>query len=87
MVNQSVLVVDDEAIVRESIRDWLKDAGYEVATAESGEEALQMVDRQDFSVMVLDIRLSGKTGIEVLKDVKSHRPWVKSIIITAYPSE
>ena len=39
MVSKPILVVDDEPIVRESIRDWLKDAGYQVATAESGEEA------------------------------------------------
>ncbi len=83
----NVLVVDDEAIVRESIRDWLKDAGYDVATAESGEEALESVAKQDFGVMVLDIRLPGKTGIDVLKEVKAQRPWMKSIIITAYPSE
>lgn len=43
MQKNSVLIVDDEAIVRESIRDWLKDAGYGVATAESGEEALELL--------------------------------------------
>jgi DNA-binding NtrC family response regulator len=81
-----VLVVDDEPIVRESIRDWLEDAGYQVATAETGEEALEMVEKQDFSVMVLDLRLPGKTGITVLKEVKAVKPQIKSIIITAYPS-
>ena len=86
MLENSVLIVDDEPIVRESIRDWLKDAGYQVATAESGEEALEMIERQDFSVVVLDIRLPGQTGITVLKEVKAQRPWIKSIIITAYPS-
>ena len=86
MQENSVLIVDDEPIVRESIRDWLKDAGYQVATAETGEEALEMVEKQDFSVMVLDLRLPGKTGITVLKEVKTQRPWIKSIIITAYPS-
>ncbi len=86
MQKNSVLIVDDEAIVRESIRDWLKDAGYGVATAESGEEALELIEKQDFSVMVLDIRMPGKTGITVLKEVKAQRPWIKSIIITAYPS-
>jgi len=78
MQENSVLIVDDEPIVRESIRDWLKDAGYQVATAETGEEALEMVEKQDFSVMVLDLRLPGK--------IKTQRPWIKSIIITAYPS-
>ncbi len=86
MEENSVLIVDDEPIVRESIRDWLKDAGYRVATAESGEEALELIEKQDFSVMVLDIRMPGKTGITVLKEVKAQRPWIKSIIITAYPS-
>jgi sulfite reductase subunit B len=86
MQENLVLIVDDEPIVRESIRDWLKDAGYQVATAETGEEALEMVEKQDFSVMVLDLRLPGKSGITVLKEVKTQRPWIKSIIITAYPS-
>ncbi len=83
----SVLIVDDEAIVRESIKDWLQDIGYEATTAESGEEALEMMKKQDFAVVILDIRLPGKTGLEVLKEIKGVKPGIKSIIITAYPSE
>ncbi len=86
MANKPILIVDDEPIVRESIRDWLKDAGYEVVTAESGEEALELIAKQDFSVMVVDIRLTGITGIKVLKEVKAMRPEIKSIVITAYPT-
>ena len=86
MSKKPILIVDDEPIVRESIRDWLKDAGYQVATAETGEEALEMIKKQDFSVIVLDIRLPGQTGITVLKQVKVLKPEIKSIIITAYPS-
>jgi len=82
-----ILVVDDEAIVRESIRDWLENAGYQVATAESGEEALKMIEKQDFGVMVLDLRLPGMHGLKVLKEVKAKRPDIKSIIITAYPAD
>lgn len=87
MASKPILIVDDEAIVRESIRDWFKDAGYEVLTAETGEEALEMVNKQDFSVIVLDIRLPGQTGISVLKQVKALKPEIKSVIITAYPTE
>ena len=86
MVNKPILVVDDEPIVRESIRDWLKDAGYQVATAETGEEALEMIKKQDFGIVILDVRLPGQTGITVLKQVKALKPEIKSIIITAYPS-
>ena len=81
-----ILVVDDEAIVRESIRDWLKDAGYEVSVAESGEEALKLIQKQNFGVMILDLRLPGMSGIDVLKKVKLTQPSIKSIIITAYPT-
>ena len=86
MTNKPILIVDDEPIVRESIKDWLKEAGYQVVTAESGEEALELIEKQDFSVIVLDVRLPGKTGITVLKEVKALKPEIKSIVITAYPS-
>jgi sulfite reductase subunit B len=87
MQKHSVLIVDDEPIVRESIRDWLKDAGYNVSTAQDGEEALKLAEKQDFSVLITDIRLPGQSGLSVLKLIKDKRPWIKSIIITAYPSE
>ncbi len=86
MVRGPVLIVDEEPIVRESIAHWLKDAGYQVATAESGEQALEMIAKQDFGVMVLDLRLPGKSGLEVLKEIKAAKPQIKSIIISAYPS-
>jgi DNA-binding NtrC family response regulator len=86
MDSRPVLVVDDEPIVRESIRDWLKNAGFEVVTAETGEEALEIVGRQDISVMILDVRLPGKTGIRVLKEAKALKPQIKTIMISAYPS-
>jgi DNA-binding NtrC family response regulator len=86
MATKPILIVDDEPIVRESLRDWLKDAGYKVATAETGEEALVLVEKQDFSVILMDVRLPGKTGVTVLKEVKALKPGIKSIIITAYPS-
>jgi DNA-binding NtrC family response regulator len=87
MQKKQVLIVDDEPIVRESIRDWLLDAGYNVETAESGEEAEKLMEKQDFGVVIMDIRLPGKTGIAVLRDIKSIKPDIKSIVITAYPSE
>jgi DNA-binding NtrC family response regulator len=82
-----ILVVDDEAIVRESIGDWLKSAGYQVQTAETGEEALELIKKQDFAFMILDIRLPGKSGIDVLKEVKGIKPEIKTVIITAFPSQ
>jgi len=81
-----VLIVEDEAIMRESLRDWLKDGGYEVETAKEGEEALEKIGKKEFSVAVLDLRLPGKDGLEVLKEATEKDPKIKGIVITAYPS-
>jgi len=81
-----VLIVDDEATMRDSLRDWLTDSGYRVETAEEGEEALEAIAKQDFGIAILDLKLPGKDGIEVLKEAKTKRPQLRSIIITAYPS-
>ncbi len=82
-----ILIVDDEAIVRDSIGDWLRTANYQVETAETGEEALEMVEKKEYSILILDVRLPGKSGIDVLREVKASKPYIKSIIITAFPSE
>ena len=81
-----ILIVEDEVIMRESLRDWLTDEGYHVETAEEGEEALKTIAERDFGVVILDLRLPGKDGIEVLREAKEKRPQLKGIIITAYPS-
>jgi DNA-binding NtrC family response regulator len=81
-----VLIVEDETIMRESLRDWLKDGGYEVETAKEGEEALEKIGKKEFSVAVLDLRLPGKDGLEVLKEATEKDPKIKGIVITAYPS-
>jgi DNA-binding NtrC family response regulator len=81
-----ILVVDDEAIVRESIRDWLNEAGYQAETAETGEEALGMIEKKDFGIMILDYRLPGRSGVDVLREMKATKPQTKCIVITAFPS-
>ena len=81
-----ILIVEDEAIMRESLRDWLTDGGYQVETAEDGEAALKTIAERDFDIVILDLRLPGKDGIEVLRQAKEKRPQLKGIIITAYPS-
>lgn len=80
----TVLIVEDEAIVRDSLRDWLKDT-YQVSTAETGEEALNLVEKQDFDILIIDVRLPGKNGLQVLSEVKEAKPQTKCIVITAYP--
>lgn len=81
----SILIVDDEAIVRESLRDSLKHA-HNVAIAETGEEALELIQKQEFDIIIVDLKLPGKSGLEVVKEARDINPYIRSIIITAYPS-
>jgi len=69
----SVLIVDDEAGIRESLREIFEDEGYEVFTAEAGEEAIQMIDSIPVDLVFLDIWLPDRDGIEVLEDIKTRR--------------
>jgi DNA-binding NtrC family response regulator len=81
-----ILVVDDEASIRESLKDWFLDAGYQVETAPDGEEALKLIGEKDFSLLILDLKLPGRDGIEVLREARRISPGLRGVIITAYPS-
>lgn len=65
-----ILIIEDKAIMREFLRDWLTDGGYQVETAEEGEEALKTIAEQDVGVVLLDLGLPGKDGLEVLRGAK-----------------
>lgn len=83
---RGILVVDDELIMRESLGGWLKRSGYRVDCASNGHEALEMVKRNDYDLVFLDIRMPDMSGIEVLKTVKNLYPHILIVMITAYGS-
>jgi two-component system response regulator AtoC len=79
-----VLVVDDEDIVRESLRDWLEGVGYDVETAESGEEALRIIKKKKLKIMIADLVMPGINGIELMNESKKIVPSIATVIITAH---
>jgi two-component system, NtrC family, response regulator AtoC len=81
-----VLVVDDEAIMRESMRDWLIDAGYDVSAADSGIEALEIIRNEKPDVAVIDLVLPGMDGLELFREARRIQPDIQVVIITAYSS-
>ena len=84
---RKILLVEDEAILRESLRDWLIEDGYDVECVESGEEALEIIKKEEFGVIVLDLKLPGIDGLQVFEEAKELKPETKGVIITAYPSK
>jgi len=81
-----ILVVDDEAIIRDSLRDWLSDAGYQVFTAENGHQALEIMEKERLGIVIADLVMPGMDGIELMKTAKEINPNIEVIIITAYGS-
>ena len=86
MAEQStVLVVDDEIGPRESLRAILK-SDYQVLVAAEGEQAVHFVEQQPVDVVLLDLRMPGLSGIQVLEKIKAINPSIEVIVVTGYAS-
>jgi DNA-binding NtrC family response regulator len=79
-----VLVVDDEEHLRRVVQVQLQQIGYQVETAANGAEALAALERGQFALMLVDMRMPGMSGLELLKRVRAENPEVVVIILTAY---
>jgi len=82
----NIMIVDDEKIVRESLFHWFAKLGHTVEKASSGFEALEILEKNPFDVLFVDIRMPEMSGIELLEKVKTEYPETVVIIITAYGS-
>lgn len=81
---KKILVVDDEANIRELYREELEDMGYEVTTAADGAEALAVIDTTKFDLVTLDMRMPDIDGIETLRRMKEKDSTLPIVICTAY---
>jgi DNA-binding NtrC family response regulator len=79
-----VLIIDDEAGIRESLQTLLEFEGYQVESAASGEEGLSRVDERAFDLVLLDLALPDRNGIDVLAEIRAHHAQLPVIMITAY---
>ena len=88
-MKQRILFVDDEKSLLFASTKLLSRNGVEVHTAETKDEALAMIDENDYVAIIADIRLTGvfgKEGLDILRYVKKHKPQIKVILITGYGS-
>jgi DNA-binding NtrC family response regulator len=81
-----ILVVDDEAIVRESLGGWFRQDGHSVDTAENAKEALRMADPGRYDIAVLDVKMPGMDGLELQTRLATADPGLTIIVMTAYAS-
>lgn len=89
MENQKakILIVDDEPDIVEALKHFFSAKGYKAIGAFSGEKALGILEKERVDLVLLDIRMPGLQGTEVAKIIKDRYPYIKLIVITAYPEE
>ena len=86
MNRKQILVVDDDQAMRDIIASAFRDEGYDVTTAETGEEALTILENEPIQVHFLDLQLPGITGLEVCKTIRERNPIAISFAMTGYVS-
>ena len=85
-MEHKLIIVDDERIVRESLKHWFEEEGYIIDTAENGNEALQKFSVNKYDLALLDMKMPGMTGLELLKKIREIDENCVSILITAFAS-
>ncbi|HKD50733.1 MAG TPA: sigma-54 dependent transcriptional regulator, partial [Candidatus Acidoferrum sp.] len=86
MSKGSILVVDDESEIREGLELLLKSEGYGVASAETGESGLAKLEEHPFDLLLLDVSLPDRNGLDMLKEIRRRDPELSVVLITAYGS-
>jgi DNA-binding NtrC family response regulator len=83
---EEILVLDDEAIVGERLKDYLEKKKFRVETFTDSQRAIDRLAEKTFAVVITDLKMEGPNGLDVLRFVRDHRPATQVIIITAYGS-
>ena len=83
---ESILVVEDDELMLAALEILLEDEGYEVTTASSGIEAIELAKDKEFDLVVSDVRMAEMDGIETISNVKEQQPDARSIVITGFAS-
>lgn len=81
---KKILVIDDEAIVRTSCDRTLTPEGYDIKLATSGKEGIELMEKEPFSLVLLDLKMPDMDGIEVLGKINKTWPETKVVMITGY---
>lgn len=86
MADEALLVVDDDPFMRELLAESFSDAGYQVASAETGKEALHLLSLSEFQVILVDLSLPDVGGMELVDQISNGYPEAQIVIMTGYPS-
>src|ERR1700726_5175655 len=86
MPKGSILVIDDEVEIREGLEALLTSESFQVTLAETGEAGLKQLEDHPFDLMLLDVSLPDRNGLELLREIRRRDPHLSVVLITAYGS-
>ena len=86
MMQASVLIVDDEPSVRQTLSEWMRKKNFHVFEAEGGRQAMEMIQRDDPDIVISDVVMPGMDGIQLLKEAKAVKADIPFLMISGYPS-
>ena len=86
MTDSSILLIDDEEVLLEVVSDDLRESGYTVTTAVSGEEGLKSFKAHEFDLVIIDLKMENMDGLEVSRQIKQMNPEIPVMILTGYGS-
>src|ERR1700757_3061679 len=86
MSKGSILVVDDESEIREGLELLLRGEGYGVSSADTGESGLEKLEQHPYDLLLLDVSLPDRNGLDMLKEIHRRDPQLSVVLITAYGS-
>jgi DNA-binding response OmpR family regulator len=80
-----ILIVEDDETLCEELQDILEDEGFDVTSSHDGLDGLDLATRKDFDLLLLDLRLPGMSGLDILKEVRAKRLPIKIVVLTGSP--
>jgi DNA-binding NtrC family response regulator len=86
MYFKRILVVDDEESIRSLLKTGLSELGYVVSLAENGEEALHLLEKGSFDILIIDLVMPGMNGLDLIKKIRERGSNVVVFVITGYPT-
>jgi len=86
MPENSILIVDDELLIRDLLYDFFVSQGWQPSMAENGQKAMEILENQKVDLVLTDIRMPEMDGLELTSEIRQRYPDIPVIIMTAYPS-
>ncbi len=81
---KGILIIEDDEQVRFLLKDFIEEKGYVIDSADNGSEALEILERKPFDLVITDIQIPGLRGLDILPHLKKYQPDVSIIVISAF---